>query len=778
VLNSLRLVNFRRHVDTEIDFSDDAQIIAITGANGAGKSTVLEALTFSLYGEGRHGRRGLSKLVRRGAEFEGMQVELEFTVDDVHYKIYRRYDSGKSSAKLFINGNDATQSPDAVTREVTRILGMDATGFRLAVIAQQGDVEGLADLTAAKRKQTISRLLRQDALTNAAREARDIHNRELDIWKAMGSGPDLDDLTSEHAAAVADAAAALTAVTDSRDTLVTLDAELAATKDVEDTWHEAQLILARADATATAARAEADRISAELAGVHVPDEMPAGERSVTELMGAISEVNVAIAKGEAERELAASAEATRSDLDKVTAQLAEVATLLGSDTPASVAMALSKLGGQMAEAEAEKTAAAEKYDELRTAHATLQAQLADVTRRAEAAAGLGDVCETCEQEISDDHKHRQATERAKTIADLKVRTADTVKDGTAAAAAVKAVEEKLSELRGQREELIRRRAAVDAACRTRTDLQRRAEQYQARLARITATPVDLEALFAEKGRLEVARAQAEQAEQVAASRKAAMARRDQLSAALSDAQGRLAAALAEHEAAAPDADLVAAYQRRRELLTQRADEAELVAAVEQEAALAAERVKSVQRAIDDARAHRDRALVHRKNADKAAKAAQVLKDTAAKMATLIRPALEAEVSTLLSELSEGRFTRVKVSEDYELTVEDDGVFEPLSEFSGGQRVMIALATRLALANVVAERHGNGGVGFLILDEVFGSQDETRREAILSSLRTMRALYGQILLISHVGGFDEAADRVLEVSEGSEDGRRTAQVTAA
>ena len=40
------------------------------------------------------------------------------------------------------------------------------------------------------------------------------------------------------------------------------------------------------------------------------------------------------------------------------------------------------------------------------------------------------------------------------------------------------------------------------------------------------------------------------------------------------------------------------------------------------------------------------------------------------------------------------------------------------------------------------------------------------------------MYGQILLISHVGGLDEAADRVLEVGVAGVDGHRAAEVTAA
>ena len=47
-LNSLRLTNFRQHVDTRIDFSTG--ITGIIGPNGSGKSTILEAIAWARYG--------------------------------------------------------------------------------------------------------------------------------------------------------------------------------------------------------------------------------------------------------------------------------------------------------------------------------------------------------------------------------------------------------------------------------------------------------------------------------------------------------------------------------------------------------------------------------------------------------------------------------------------------------------------------------------------------------------------------------------------------------
>ena len=47
-LHRLRLVNFRQHADTEIAFGDG--ITGIIGPNGSGKTSLLEAIAWAIYG--------------------------------------------------------------------------------------------------------------------------------------------------------------------------------------------------------------------------------------------------------------------------------------------------------------------------------------------------------------------------------------------------------------------------------------------------------------------------------------------------------------------------------------------------------------------------------------------------------------------------------------------------------------------------------------------------------------------------------------------------------
>jgi DNA repair exonuclease SbcCD ATPase subunit len=154
---------------------------------------------------------------------------------------------------------------------------------------------------------------------------------------------------------------------------------------------------------------------------------------------------------------------------------------------------------------------------------------------------------------------------------------------------------------------------------------------------------------------------------------------------------------------------------------------------------------------------------HQLNALNNANAATLLLDVSEKLSQEIRPLLEASVSNLLATMSNGRFSSIKLSEDYEITVLDDEKYHELAELSGGEIDLVALALRLALAEVVSSRHGSGGAGFLILDECFASQDQERRSTILSALRNLKASYHQIFLVSHVENMEDYVDQVININ---------------
>jgi exonuclease SbcC len=97
----------------------------------------------------------------------------------------------------------------------------------------------------------------------------------------------------------------------------------------------------------------------------------------------------------------------------------------------------------------------------------------------------------------------------------------------------------------------------------------------------------------------------------------------------------------------------------------------------------------------------------------------------------------------------------------------------IDRFSGGEADVASLCARVALSKIIATRGGGTTLGFLILDEVFGSLDAGRRNNVLLALERLKRSFGQIFIISHVAEVQESAlvDEVWMLEE-DEDGKST------
>jgi DNA repair protein SbcC/Rad50 len=138
-----------------------------------------------------------------------------------------------------------------------------------------------------------------------------------------------------------------------------------------------------------------------------------------------------------------------------------------------------------------------------------------------------------------------------------------------------------------------------------------------------------------------------------------------------------------------------------------------------------------------------------------------------------RPMLEAEASAFIRELTDGRYERMEFDENYRVKLFDrfDDSYA-IDRFSGGEADVASLSARVALSKIIAAR-GGGTLGFLTLDEVFGSLDASRRNNVLLALERLKRSFGQIFIISHVAEVQESAlvDEVWILEE-DEDGKST------
>ena len=129
----------------------------------------------------------------------------------------------------------------------------------------------------------------------------------------------------------------------------------------------------------------------------------------------------------------------------------------------------------------------------------------------------------------------------------------------------------------------------------------------------------------------------------------------------------------------------------------------------------------------------------------------------------IRPSLSSNASEFFMDLTHGKYQEIEVNEQYDIMIYDDGVPYNISRFSGGEEDLANLCLRLAISEIITERAG-GIFNFIILDEIFGSQDIIRQKQIMNSLNGLSSKYRQILLITHIEDVKNHVENIIYVNE--------------
>ena len=165
---------YAERVAIDFDALSDEGLFLIHGSTGAGKTFLLDAMSFALYGE-VSGERGVKGLRSDHASPQAVpRVELDFSAGGARYRVERTppYTATKqrgsgtteklAAAALFrVLGRE--QQPVAsrtseVTREVERIVGLNAAQFRQVILLPQGRFAEVLRARAEEREALLKTL--------------------------------------------------------------------------------------------------------------------------------------------------------------------------------------------------------------------------------------------------------------------------------------------------------------------------------------------------------------------------------------------------------------------------------------------------------------------------------------------------------------------------------------------------------------------------------------------------------------------------------------------
>lgn len=768
---SLTLTGYRQFL-TKTTLAVPTGLTGICGPNGVGKSKLIEAIGFALYGPNSHllpsGDRA-SDIPSRAQEGSQPAVELVLEIRGQQYRLNRT----AKTATLHLEGvaDALAQSVSGVTQKMIELLRLPPAAYHATFVARQNELAHLQNLSPIQRRKLVNRLIgvavvekaleliegvyvqRQDV---AKREAdklqttvdeaeRELQERRLALEEAEAKEADLLIVLKQTTAMKTRALERWNALQQRLDTIATLE------RDQQfESKRRASLVQTLASTQTRLAEAEDAGVGVEQADqlLRDTDEVPARLERM-QLLARVSELREQQARHSSQ---------LSSEVQPIVQQYLVLETAI-ADHDARI----QELKAQIAEIR-QKLALASQVAER-------EHREAERHERQEAAArqlGASGACETCGQSFGDNlaqalSHYRSAADAARgreREAQVEAKRFETQLEEVQA-------QFKQREAKCQRDKqaLSEAKPALEQQAQIERDLaaiQRELATFPEPLLEAAYDPAVHQALIADQKRREqtlrtrdllrakAATAPREQAEErrlidELTQLDEQVARRQQEIITLQVQPGEQTEATTERDTATSQAEVatVAHSEAGRQTAAARA----LVNDAEtrlQATSVQAQRLAEAERA--QWLAERTREALR-----------QLLGEIIAEARPRIAELLELWARPILGP----RFRRIELTEDYLIRADNGSGMHNIEHFSGGEQTLLALILRVAISLFCQERAGFD-TGFLILDEIFGNQDSHRRAQLVQFLTEIKEHYHQIIIVNHIEDVTGMLDSIITV----------------
>ena len=739
--------------EQDIDFTrlGDKNFFLITGPTGAGKTTILDAMTFALYGTGSGNLRDGKGMRSDYAPVEfPTRVDFTFTLGTRRFTVSRSPEQEvkkkRGEGQHLVPAQAALQEiladggakvlaakVDQVTAAVTELLGFKADQFTQIVVLPQGEFRKFLVAESQDRKTILETIFRTgfysrlekilDSQAKKLQTAYDDAKAKQDLWLAQLELIKLDELAPKIAQLEQEKARADAEVKTGAAARTAAQEKLSAAQVTENKFTEREL--AAAALTKITARAEENarqrlEVAAAEAALTLQEPYSAAltaykfwQQARNEEHGSHGAYDTAAqilqtCRAKLQGSLATLApEAVEAELNQALDKLQEEAGKL-----AGVSSALQELASKLVEGKPCPVCGSPTHprpaDQTAAAHATLQKEIAAKKAQAKALRTLQQQLAAAEKNVAGAQKTWEAAQKTLALQEQEY-VAATAKFKTALAA---------SKFTDQQEFLnaARKIAGLD---KLRAD--------------VAAFEKDVAAAAARKKRAEAAVANLQRPE-------------------LSQVQAEFDRTTAAYDAAVRKATVLG-------------EQLSLYSKGAQELAVLAGRMAKFSAAYQLAAALAETAKGN--NASRISLSAFVLQ-------TILDDVLLA-ANQRLDTMTQGRYAlkrslvlgdaRKKSGLNIEVTDAYTGVARPVKTLSGGELFLASLALALGLTDVVQAYAGGLRLDTILVDEGFGSLDPEALDAAISALTALQESGRLVGVISHVAELEERIPTRLEIIPG-------------
>ena len=437
----LEIKNFLAYRSPEPVRFDGIHLACLTGANGAGKSSLLDAITWALWGRARARRD--EELVHLGQS--DMYVLLEFEQEGLSYQVIRRRARGRSTGTLDLIALDDDGTPNNISEpnmrgtqeKINRLLNLDYDTFVHSAFLQQGKADAFTTKTPRERKQILSDILglaRWEGYEAAAKEVIKRLEAEVTVTQMQ-----IDEIEREIAGEPALKAAVAEAERQQADAEAALHVAEAALKQVEGapaemrnaqkSRAEIEQRLRGFEADLKAAADEIARQEQKLARfertIATQEEIQAGyaalqaareaDHALADKLMQLSDLDEQ--RRTFERQLDAARAELRAEIGGYEATIIELEKTVGAAQPAALdavrveIAVLERLEAERAELESQLNALKNESSSLEATNVALRPEMLKLKERIDRLkAAEGALCPLCGQPLTEDHRVTLLTE--------------------------------------------------------------------------------------------------------------------------------------------------------------------------------------------------------------------------------------------------------------------------------------------------------------------------------------------------------------------------------
>jgi exonuclease SbcC len=788
ILTNLKLENFKKYTNFEIAF--ESGLIGIIGKNGAGKSTIFEAILFALYGELKS--KGDKEVVRNSnaSSKDAVIVELDFEFDNIEYKVIREF-RGKilsANAKLYKNSELITTGAKEVTTSIINLTKMSKDAFVHTLFASQKELTSLSNSKPEERKKMIRKLLGLEKIDFVEKEliekSRELKREISAFAEVLLSAEDIS-IKKENIVEYTNQSEVLQKDINTRTTLLdnTKNQEQTIKQELElytKTKEQKQNLHARCELLKSSIKSHQinqDKLSNELNNLKVKQEELRGLQSVKQEYTILHE---SIKEQEKLKEFHIRKEGLileQNELREQYKKAKDTIILLESETKEhkelvekekAIELKLESIKQTLLQIQTKEKALLQEI-------AGEQKLISDISKKIENITNLGreSNCPTCTRPLLDEYdnvilslehivkttqkeKIDKATINLEEIQKNKEQIEESqkayIKEHFELSKAINLIESKNKDLQLQKEHFEK---VTQKGVKNKTEL--------AKLEIYTYDNTIHEQMLEKQKELKT---KYEYVLSLETMLKRVDSIKEELQTSISNQDKyNLELLQKDLEFQAINYDEVKHQEKIKQYDEVQSQKDSLTAVINElkvKIATIQGQIKTIQESLNNNEIQLSKVQTKKDDLTDYEKIKISLAEFKTKLNSKVAPRISDIASTMYAQITKGKYQHIEVSNDFDFYIYDEGKKYPIERFSGGEIDLANLVLRIAISKTLSELSGASSVEFLAFDEVFGSQDESRRMEILEAFHTIKEQYRQIFLISHEMEIKEMFERVVEV----------------